>query len=89
MPVNAKLIGGRVRTVGPGGKIENTPNGNPRDGGGWPNTPEGWKKAESQAMHINDAKPPKPPAYPKRSPLSAKPRQSASPATGPKKQRPM
>ena len=86
MPVEPKLVGGKVRTVAAGTKkIEKTPQGNARDGGGWPNTPAGWKKAAGQSTHINEPSPKKPV---RKGPFS-KPRRSSSPVRGPWKAPPM
>lgn len=57
MPVEKKLIGNRWRTVKAGTRqIEKTENGKPRDGGGWPNTPQGEQTAARQSAYINSPK---------------------------------
>ena len=58
MPVEAKLIKGKVRTVEEGTrKLARAKGGEgrPRDGGGWPDTQSGWARAKRQEKYINDA----------------------------------
>ena len=83
MPVDAQIVNGRVRTVEPDGNISVNDKGNARDGGGWPNTPEGWTKGRSQSMHINDGVAKRDPALPPRAPLSAAPAASKRTAKKP------
>jgi len=54
MPVQPRVINGRIRTVAAGTKrIEKTDKGNARDGGGWPDTPKGRSSAARQSGYIN------------------------------------
>lgn len=55
MPVEPKVIKGKVRTVeSETGKVAETAKGNAMDGGGWPTNKYGWGKARRQAMHVNE-----------------------------------
>ena len=56
MPVATRKIRGLLRTVKEGTqRVEKTPKGNPRDGGGWPDTPEGRRRAGKQVGIINES----------------------------------
>ncbi len=94
MPVESKLVGGKVRTVTAGtDTIEITDKGNPRDGGGWSNTPAGWAKANRQVGYMNEGASRAPSTVPNKAPLPGtkvpKARRSASPTKGPRLASPM
>ena len=56
MPVEAKVVRGKVRTVEAGSKhIAMTKLGHAVDGGGWKKNRGGWSTARRQADHINEA----------------------------------
>jgi hypothetical protein len=53
-PVEVKLINGRNRVVFQNTRtIAKTSLGNPRDGGGWPNSPKGHATGMRQVGYIN------------------------------------
>ena len=53
MPVSVKKVGKKYRVVGPDGKIEKNKSGTAVDGGGYPVTSSGKKKAVKQVQAIN------------------------------------
>lgn len=56
MPVTCKLISGKHRIVGPGGNIEKTADGNPRDGGGHETRAECQRQANAINANLSEGR---------------------------------
>ena len=54
MPVSVRRIAGKYRIVGPDGKIEMTPQGHARDGGGHATRAEAARQQRAINMHVMD-----------------------------------